>query len=76
MVDSREIFQEHKASPIRALVIMVSIAVVLSITGCSDPYEQCMKEEKRRNAYLAEADYYQQSSSKCAREARAARKEK
>ncbi|MGB2281376.1 MAG: hypothetical protein ACPH27_08620 [Pseudomonadales bacterium] len=43
------------------------------MAGCSDPYEKCMKEEKRKNAYLGEADYYQQSANKCARVARAAR---
>ncbi len=57
----------------RTLVTIISITAMLSITGCSDPYEKCMKEEKRKNAYLGEADYYQQSSNKCARVARAAK---
>ena len=63
----------YKSSIIRALATTLSIAAVLSMAGCSDPYEKCMKEEKRKNAYLGEADYYQQSANKCARVARAAR---
>ena len=34
------------------------IIVAISLASCiSDPYEQCMKEEKRKNAYLGEDDY-------------------
>ena len=49
---------------------MLPITIAISLSGCSDPYEACMKEEKRKNAYLGEADYIKQSSQFCARKAR------
>jgi len=49
---------------------MISITIAISLSSCSDPYEACMKEEKRKNAYLGEADYIEQSSQFCAKKAR------
>jgi hypothetical protein len=54
-------------------VILVAIIVVISVSGCSDPYEKCMKNEKRRNAYLGEEEYLQQSSVTCMAKVREAR---
>jgi hypothetical protein len=51
--------------------ILRLVFVVLLIVSCgSDPYKQCMKEEKRKNAYLGEDDYFKESSKICARKAR------
>lgn len=58
----------------RTLLLLISIIGAASVTGCTDVYTECMKEEKRRNAYLAEADYKQASSQKCKRKARQAKK--
>ena len=58
---------------IRIFVIFVSITGAISLVGCiPDPYEQCMKEEKRRNAYLGEDEYLKKSSKICARKVRQA----
>lgn len=47
------------------------ITAAISLASCmSDPYEQCMKEEKRKNAYLGEDDYIRESARICARKAR------
>ena len=55
----------------RQLGILFFVMGVISLGGClSDPYEQCMKEEKRKNAYLGEDDYLKQSSKICARKVR------
>ena len=55
----------------RQLGILFFVTGVMSLGGCmSDPYEQCMKEEKRKNAYLGEDDYLKQSSKICARKVR------
>ena len=48
------------------LIIVMNIATVISVSGCADPYVECMKEEKKRNAYLGEDEYFQQSSKICA----------
>ena len=57
----------------RARVAMMTVVGLISLGGCmSDPYDQCMKEEKRKNAYLGEEDYLKQSSKVCARKARQA----
>ena len=74
MTEYQEGFKQKRTVAMRTLLNTISIIAMLSITGCSDPYEKCMKEEKRKNAYLGEADYYKQSSNKCARLARAANK--
>tara|TARA_E500000178_G_scaffold300028_1_gene308073 strand:- start:149 stop:379 length:231 start_codon:yes stop_codon:yes gene_type:complete len=51
--------------------ILKLVFVTLLIVSCgSDPYKQCMKEEKRKNAYLGEDDYIRESSKICARKAR------
>ena len=73
MTEYQQGFKQKRTVAMRTLVTIISITAMLSITGCSDPYGKCMKEEKRKNAYLGEADYYQQSSNKCARVARAAK---
>ena len=53
-----------------AVRIFTLVSVVLLGTSCgSDPYKQCMKEEKRKNAYLGEDDYLRESSKICARKA-------
>ena len=50
---------------------MFLVLSALSLASCNvDPYEQCMKEEKRKNAYLGEDDYLRESSRICARKAR------
>ena len=54
----------------RTWTIMLPITIAISLSGCSDPYEACMKEEKRKNAYLGEADYIKQSAQFCARKVR------
>ena len=47
------------------------ITAAIFLASCmSDPYEQCMKEEKRKNAYLGEDDYIRESARICARKAR------
>jgi len=73
MTEYQQGFKQKRTVALRTLVTIISITAMLSITGCSDPYEKCMKEEKRKNAYLGEADYYQKSSNKCAKVARAAK---
>jgi hypothetical protein len=73
MTEYQQGFKQKRTVAMRTLVTIISITAMLSITGCSDTYEKCMKEEKRKNAYLGEADYYQQSSNKCAKVARAAK---
>ena len=51
--------------------ILKLVFVTLLIVSCgSDPYKHCMKEEKRKNAYLGEDDYIRESSKICARKAR------
>ncbi|MCT2530787.1 hypothetical protein N2382_07930 [SAR92 clade bacterium H921] len=57
----------------KGFVILVAIIVVISVSGCSDPYEKCMKNEKRRNAYLGEEEYLQQSAVTCMAKVREAR---
>jgi hypothetical protein len=64
------VFKSTKQWLKRTWIIMLPITIAISLTGCSDPYEACMKEEKRKNAYLGEADYIKQSSQFCARKAR------
>ena len=62
-----------RAGLMRARVAMMTVVGLISLGGCmSDPYDQCMKEEKRKNAYLGEEDYLKQSSKVCARKARQA----
>jgi hypothetical protein len=51
--------------------ILKIIFIGFLVVSCgSDPYKQCMKEEKRKNAYLGEDDYFKESSKICARKAR------
>ena len=64
------VFKSTKQWLKRTWIIMLPITIAISLTGCSDPYEACMKEEKRKNAYLGEADYIKKSSQFCARKAR------
>jgi hypothetical protein len=54
----------------RVLAVLAVITTVISTSGCSDPYDQCMKEEKRKNAYLGEEEYLKQSAASCARKVR------
>ncbi|MGB2375753.1 MAG: hypothetical protein ACPH45_04655, partial [Porticoccaceae bacterium] len=62
--------QQSNLSLRRLLAIITPIAIGIFLGACSDPYEACMKEEKRKNAYLGEADYLQQSSQLCAKKVR------
>lgn len=64
------VFKATKQWLKRTWTMMLPIIIAISLSGCSDPYEACMKEEKRKNAYLGEADYIKQSSQFCARKAR------
>jgi hypothetical protein len=53
------------------LIKVLLVLAAISLAGCiADPYEQCMKEEKRKNAYLGEDDYLRESSRICARKVR------
>ncbi len=66
-------FELYRMGLARAGVVMMTVVGLISLGGCmSDPYDQCMKEEKRKNAYLGEEDYLKQSSKVCARKARQA----
>ena len=67
---SRGSAQQLNPYPGRLLAIITPIAIGIFLGACSDPYEACMKEEKRKNAYLGEADYLQQSSQLCAKKVR------
>ena len=53
-----------------ARILKLLLFVLLFVSCSSDPYKQCMKEEKRKNAYLGEDDYLRESSKICARKAR------
>lgn len=57
----------------RVLAILAVITAAIFVSGCSDPYDQCMKEEKRKNAYLGEEEYLKQSAASCARKVRQSR---
>jgi hypothetical protein len=55
-------------------MLLMSVTGAWIVSGCMpDPYAQCMKEEKRRNAYLGEADYIKQSAAMCEKKARLAK---
>ena len=63
--------ERYRIGFMRSGVVMMTVVGLISLGGCmSDPYDQCMKEEKRKNAYLGEEDYLKQSSKVCARKAR------
>ncbi len=59
-----------RAELTKVLVVLTAITTAIFVSGCSDPYDQCMKEEKRRNAYLGEEEYLKQSAASCAKEVR------
>ena len=54
------------------LLILLALTGMVFLAACGDPYKQCMKEEKLKNAYLGEEDYLQKSSEFCAKKARLA----
>ncbi|MDE0762245.1 MAG: hypothetical protein OSB20_01135 [Porticoccaceae bacterium] len=65
--------ERYRIGFMRSGVVMMTVVGLISLGGCmSDPYDQCMKKEKRKNAYLGEEDYLKQSSKVCARKARQA----
>ena len=53
-----------------AMILKIIFIGFLVVSCGSDPYKQCMKEEKRKNAYLCDDDYFSESSKICARKAR------
>ena len=67
-------YLEHrKTSLIRVFMISTILSATGFVSGCSDPYEQCMKAEKRRNAYLGEEEYLKESAITCAKKVRESR---
>lgn len=72
-IEFKSSLKKSRAALTRVLVVLTAIFAAISVSGCSDPYEQCMKEEKRKNAYLGEEEYLKQSAASCARKVRQAR---
>lgn len=71
MLDFTDTLTQCAAKSALGYIKVFSIVAALCLSGCmADPYEQCMKDEKRKNAYLGEDDYIKQSSKICARKAR------
>ena len=56
---------------LRGTLLLLTISAGWLVSGCMpDPYAQCMKEERLKNAYLSESDYLSQSAEMCARKVR------
>tara|TARA_A100001011_G_scaffold393580_2_gene483769 strand:+ start:1063 stop:1320 length:258 start_codon:yes stop_codon:yes gene_type:complete len=70
----KSVFKKHRGIALSScyLVRIFKLALItfLAVSCGSDPYKQCMKEEKRKNAYLGEDDYLRESSKICARKVR------
>ena len=74
MKGSSEAFKSGKVWLIRALVTGVVVVAALSVADfLFSPYKQCMRAEKRENAYLGEDDYLRASAKICARKVRQSR---
>lgn len=74
MKESLDAFKSGKVWLIRALVTGVVVVGALSVADyLFSPYEQCMRAEKRQNAYLGEDDYLRASAKICDRKVRQSR---
>ena len=74
MKGSLDVFKSGKVWSIRALVAGIVMIGALSVADyLFSPYKQCMRAEKRENAYLGEDDYLRASTKICARKVRQSR---
>jgi len=74
MKGSLDAFKSGKIWLIRVLITGVVVVGALSVADyLFSPYKQCMRAEKRENAYLGEDDYLRASAKICARKVRQSR---
>ncbi len=69
MKGSLDVFKSGKVWLIRALVAGIVMIGALSVADyLFSPYKQCMRAEKRANAYFGQYDYLPASTNICARQ--------